>query len=245
MTDTVRSACVLCSQNCGLLIDVEDNKITKVEADEGNPFTRGYSCNKAYRIAHYVDHRQRVKEPLKRQPDGSYAPISWDQAIDEIGGKLRSLTRTHGPDSFALLGVGGQGNHLSVPYALSLLIGTGSRWWFNALAQEKTQRALVDGWMVRPPTDVMLVGHIEESDYAVILGSNPALSQRGVEPQRTLRAFKKDPQRTARWTISGGTLRDRSARAMGSIMPCAGSSVGCRKRSGSRGRRVRRSTASP
>ncbi|MFT4974712.1 MAG: anaerobic selenocysteine-containing dehydrogenase [Myxococcota bacterium] len=195
-THSAPSVCVLCSQNCGLELDIADNRIVKVRADKSNPFTNGYSCNKAYRIAHYVDHKQRVTEPLKRQDDGSYAPISWEQATTEIGEKLQAITGAYGADALAFVGIGGQGNHLSVLFALSILVGTGSRWWFNALAQEKTQRALVDGWMVDSPSDVMMVGHLEEAEYGVILGSNPALSQRGVEPHKMLREFKKDPSRT-------------------------------------------------
>ncbi|MFT5681271.1 MAG: anaerobic selenocysteine-containing dehydrogenase [Myxococcota bacterium] len=195
-TTTVRSVCVLCSHNCGVNLEVEDNRIVKVKADDENVFSHGYSCNKVYRIAHYVDHKQRVKAPQKRQPDGRYTPISWEQATDEIGEKLRALTGVYGPDTLAFLGIGGQGNHMSVLYALSILTGTGSRWWFNALAQEKTQRALVDGWMLKATPGAMLVGHLEEADYGIIFGSNPALSQRGVEPHRMLRAFKKDPERT-------------------------------------------------
>ena len=190
------TACVLCSQNCGLRVDTDGERITAVRADDQNPFTEGYSCNKAYRIAHYADHRQRLTEPLKRQPDGSYAPIGWDQAIGEIGERLRRIQGERGPDAVAMLGVGGQGNHLSVLYALALMVGSGTRWWFNALAQEKTQRALVDSWMMKSPGGVMQVGHLEEADYAVILGSNPTMSQRGVAPMHTLRAFQKDPART-------------------------------------------------
>ena len=190
------TACVLCSQNCGLRVDTDDNRVVAIRSDPENPFSEGYSCNKAYRIGHYIHHKQRLTEPLKRQPDGSYQPVSWDEAIREIGEKLRHIRGEHGPDALAFLGIGGQGNHMGSLYALSLLAGTGTRWWFNALAQEKTQRALVDGWMMGSSSDVMLVGHIEESDYALLLGSNPSMSQRGVAPNLMLRAFQKSEERT-------------------------------------------------
>ena len=45
------TACSLCSHNCGLRVDVEDNKIVAVRADDAHPSTKGYSCNKAYAIA--------------------------------------------------------------------------------------------------------------------------------------------------------------------------------------------------
>jgi anaerobic selenocysteine-containing dehydrogenase len=194
-TDDAATVCVLCSQNCGLRVDVADNRIAAVRADEQNPFSNGYSCNKAYRIGYYVQNKQRLTEPLKRQPDGSYEPITWERATHEIGERLRVIQADHGLNALATLGIGGQGNHLGVLYALAFLVGSGSSWWFNALAQEKTQRALVDGWMLDAPPDGMLVGDLERSDYAILLGSNPALSQRGPESTRMLSAFKKSKSR--------------------------------------------------
>ncbi len=190
------TVCVLCSQNCGLRVDIDNNRIVAIRADATNPLSDGYSCSKAYQIGHYVNHAQRLETPLKRAADGSYQPISWDQATTEIGDKLRQIRADHGPDSLAFVGIGGQGNHMSVLYALAFLAGTGSKWWFNALAQEKTQRALVDGWMMASPHDVMSVGHIEESDYALLLGSNPLISQRGIAPNRAIRDFQRDETRT-------------------------------------------------
>lgn len=91
------TACSLCSHNCGLRVDVVDNRIVEVRADDSHPATRGYSCNKAYAIAHYVNHAQRVQHPLKKQPDGSFQRISWDQAITEIAAKLDHIRHNHAP----------------------------------------------------------------------------------------------------------------------------------------------------
>ena len=141
------TVCVLCSHNCGLRVDVDENRVVAVRADEHNPITRGHVCNKGFSIAHYIEHEQRVQRPLKRTPDGSFEEISWDQAVTEIGTKLRQLADAHTGRCIGLVGVGGQGNHLDGAYALALLQGFESPWWFNALAQEKTQHALVDRWL--------------------------------------------------------------------------------------------------
>ena len=45
------TVCVLCSHNCGLRVDVEGGRITEVRADESNPITRGYVCNKGFQVA--------------------------------------------------------------------------------------------------------------------------------------------------------------------------------------------------
>jgi len=85
----IPTICVLCSHNCGLRVDVEGGKIVKVRPDKTNPITEGFICNKGFRISHYVNHEQRVKTPLKRNQEGSFDPITWDQAIREIGEKIK------------------------------------------------------------------------------------------------------------------------------------------------------------
>jgi anaerobic selenocysteine-containing dehydrogenase len=191
----VSTICVLCSQNCGVRVDVTDNALTAVRADDRNPITKGYVCNKAFSIPHYVEHAQRVTSPMKRRPDGSFERVSWDQAIGEIGAKLRGLLDRHPPRAVALIGGGGQGNHLDVPYALAFLAGIGSPMWFSALAQEKTQHALVDRWMFRAPLTGYLHADTERSRYVLLLGTNPVVSNRGYRARDFLREMKKDPGR--------------------------------------------------
>jgi Molybdopterin oxidoreductase len=68
-----------------------------------------------------VGHKQRVMTPLKRMPGGSHAPISWPQAVSEIAARLGNIVEQHGPEAFALLGGGGQANHLDFVYAVGFL----------------------------------------------------------------------------------------------------------------------------
>lgn len=189
------TACVLCSHNCGLLVDVKNGKITKVQADKTNPITHGYSCNKAYRIGHYVDHAQRVTHPLKRQPDGSFVKVGWDQAIQDVGQKLMQIRDQHGPNSIALAGIGGQGNHMDGLYAIGFLKAVGSSWWFNALGQEKTQHPLVDGWMANASPIDFLHADTDHTDYLLMMGTNPLLSNRGHNASEMLNDFARDANR--------------------------------------------------
>ena len=117
------TVCVLCSHNCGIRVDVEGGRITKVSADERNPITTGYICNKAFSIAAYVQHGQRVEYPMRRRLDGSFERITWEVAISEIAAKLSTIRQQHSPRAIGLVGVGGQANHLDGPYALGFLRG--------------------------------------------------------------------------------------------------------------------------
>lgn len=189
------SVCVLCSHNCGVKLDVADNKIVKVKADHSNPTTQGYICNKAFAIPHSVHHQQRVEHPLKKMPDGRFERISWDQAITEIAAKLNHIRHTYAPRAIAVAGIGGQGNHSNVFGALPLLYSIGSGSFFNALGQEKTQHPLVDGRLFKAGHDHYLAGDEHLSQYVLYLGTNPLLSNRGINATDTIKAIVKDPHR--------------------------------------------------
>jgi anaerobic selenocysteine-containing dehydrogenase len=130
-----KTGCVLCAQNCGLEVEVENNRIVKVKPDKSNARSEGYFCRKGMNIAYHQHNADRLKYPLKKVGN-KFERISWDQAIDEIAAKLKGIVDEHGPRSFAYMGGGGQGCHLEVAFGVRLMRGLGSQYQYSALAQE-------------------------------------------------------------------------------------------------------------
>jgi len=130
-----KTGCVLCAQNCGLEVEVENNRIVKVKADKQNAKSEGYICRKGLNVAHHQHNADRLKYPLKKVGD-KFERISWDQAIDEIAAKLKNIIGQYGPRSFAYMGGGGQGCHFEAAFGARLLRGLGSQYQYSALAQE-------------------------------------------------------------------------------------------------------------
>lgn len=192
---TEKTACILCSRVCGLTVDIEDGKFVKIKGDDDHPMSKGYICQKAARLEHYQNHDDRLSHPLKRQPDGSFAKVSWDQALSEIAAKLNSVKKESGGDAFALVGGGGQGNHLGVLYGQQLLGAMGSRFVYSALAQEKTQDFWVNGRLFGEQT-CHTTEDVEHADYVLFIGCNPFQSHGIPNARDTLKAIKKDPNRT-------------------------------------------------
>ncbi len=190
------TVCVLCSHNCGIRVDVHDGRIVDVRADETNPISKGYICNKAFSIQHYVEHGDRVPYPMRRRPDGGFDEIDWDTAINEIAAKLAAVRRVHSPRAIALVGVGGQANHMDAPYALGFLRGLGSRRWFNAFAQEKTQHNLLDQWMFDASPTLFLHADTAHAQFLLVLGTNPKISNRGHNATDTFKMLADDASRT-------------------------------------------------
>jgi anaerobic selenocysteine-containing dehydrogenase len=190
------TACVLCSHNCGLVVEVEAGHITSVSPDHENPITQGYICNKGYSIDKYVNHAERVRQPLRRAASGALEPVTWEQAITEIAARLNRLRAAYPSRCIGLLGAGGQANHMNIPYALSFLQGVGSTMWFNAFAQEKTQHSLLDQWMFKASSATWLHADDHHTRYLLLLGTNPRISHRGHNATEVLKAISQDENRT-------------------------------------------------
>lgn len=189
------TACLVCATNCGLEVHVEDNRIDKVRGDKRNPFSMGYTCSKGLTVGKLVDHKQRVTTPLKRMPDGSHAPISWEQAIAEIATTLGRVVERHGAEAVALLGGGGQANHLDFLYAVGFLHLLGSRRHFHTLAQEFTQKYWVNG-LVFGSEGLDFEENWHRSEVILVMGSNPWMSH-GFQRSRVLiKEIASDPART-------------------------------------------------
>ncbi|MCG8470919.1 MAG: molybdopterin-dependent oxidoreductase, partial [Desulfobacterales bacterium] len=108
MAEWKKTGCVLCAQNCGIEVQTEGHRITKVRGDKENVRSRGYICRKGAHVAYHQSHAGRLTQPLKRTENG-FQEISWEQAFQEIGQTLRGIVDVYGPKSFAYMGGGGQG----------------------------------------------------------------------------------------------------------------------------------------
>jgi anaerobic selenocysteine-containing dehydrogenase len=189
------TACVLCATNCGIEVQVEDRRFVRVRGDKKNPVSEGYLCQKAARVDYYQNHQRRLKHPLKRRPDGSFEPIDWDTAIDEIAARLVRLRNTYGGHSIAYYGGGGQANHLPGAHAVAFRAALGTPYLYSSLAQEKTGDFWVNGKLFGRQTCHVTEG-IEHSDYVILLGTNSWQSHGFPQARRVLRALAKDPNRT-------------------------------------------------
>lgn len=189
------TACILCSRNCGLSVEVKDNQFVKIKGNPEHPFSQGYICQKAARLQHYQQHADRLTTPLKRQPNGSFQEISWDNAIHEIAERLVQIRDDFGGTAFASVGGGGQGNHLGAAYGRQLLLAMKSYYAYNSLAQEKTGDFWLNGRLFGNQA-CHTTEDVEYADYVLFIGTNPFQAHGIPNARDTLKHIKKDPNRT-------------------------------------------------
>jgi anaerobic selenocysteine-containing dehydrogenase len=90
---------------CSLIAHVEDGKVVRVQGDPDHPYTAGFACGKVNRDADAVNSPDRITTPLKRtgaKGSGQFKRITWDEALDEITDRWKSIVDESGP--LALLG---------------------------------------------------------------------------------------------------------------------------------------------
>ena len=95
MSEVVRVACPHdCPDTCAMLVTVEGGVAKKIQGDPDMPFTEGTLCTK---VAYYLERTyspDRLRHPMKRvgrKGEGKFRRVSWDEALDEIAARLKTL----------------------------------------------------------------------------------------------------------------------------------------------------------
>ncbi|MFY9790938.1 MAG: molybdopterin-dependent oxidoreductase [Candidatus Sulfotelmatobacter sp.] len=137
MKTLVHAACPHdCPDACGVLITVEDGRATRIQGDPNHPVTRGFLCAKVAKYLDRVYSLDRVFYPMRRiaakgsaEVQRSFAPgqpracpelvegaavptqvwqrIPWDEALDEIAERFRSIIAEFGSEAILPYSYGG------------------------------------------------------------------------------------------------------------------------------------------
>jgi formate dehydrogenase major subunit len=92
-----RSTCPYCAVSCGVIIYTLGDKaknvtpqVIHVEGDPDHPINRGTLCPKGASLEQDILNERRLVKPQVRRPGGTdWEDISWDQALDEIAGRVK------------------------------------------------------------------------------------------------------------------------------------------------------------
>ncbi|MCF8044050.1 MAG: molybdopterin-dependent oxidoreductase, partial [Desulfarculaceae bacterium] len=188
-----KSGCVLCAQNCGLEMLVEDGRLTRVRPDKDNPRSKGYACRKGLKVIYHQYPADRLTQPLKRV-GREFQPISWEQAISEIAGRLKDLLGHYGPRCLAYMGGGAPGGNFEASFGVRLLRGLGSQYYYSSTGQEFSGHWWVHGRMLGRQYNVTVPDE-HRSEMLLAWGWNGMMSHQMPRARAVLKEFSKDPER--------------------------------------------------
>ncbi|BCV21374.1 molybdopterin oxidoreductase family protein [Moorella sp. Hama-1] len=172
---THRSVCPLdCPDACGLLLEVNDGRVTGVRGDPEHPYTRGFICAKMRHYGQLIHSPERILTPLKRNgPKGSglFTPISWEEALETIAGRWGELMARYGPEAilpYSYAGVMGLlQRNAGHPFFHRLGAAELQRTICSPAAEAGWQQVLGATWGSDPET-------IVDADLIIIWGMDPA-----------------------------------------------------------------------
>ncbi len=179
-----------CPDTCAVITEVEDGKAVRFSAAPAHPITRGWLCAKVRPYLDHVYHPDRLLSPLRRVgPKGSreWQPISWQEALVEIGGRWREIIATYGAEAI-------------LPYSFSGTLGlvqmtvSSARLW-NRLGASRLERSICGAaaeFAVNTTLGIRhspAYHHIRQSRLIIIWGHNPVSTAPHFMP------FLRDAQR--------------------------------------------------
>ena len=172
---TVRSFCRVCTSVCGILVDIDGDRVVAVHGDGEHPFSHGYTCPKGRALPQLHHHPDRLERPQMRM-DGRLQNTTWEACLDDLGTKLRNTINTHGPESVGInfgTGVGMDAVGYRIAQSLHAAIGTPAK--FSPLTIDGTAKVLMAELMGGSSA---LTGRpdYDNATFAVFIGSNPVVS---------------------------------------------------------------------
>jgi anaerobic selenocysteine-containing dehydrogenase len=169
---THKTFCRFCHAFCGMDVDIENNRVVAVRGDREHPISGGFTCIKGRQIPQQHADPGRLRHTLARSGT-TFAPISSEQAMDEVADKISSIIKQHGPRSVALYIGTKAWTNIAMSISRSWLSGIGSPSYYSSTTIDQPARVM--GWALQ---GTWKAGEnlLTECDVAVFIGANPLQS---------------------------------------------------------------------
>ena len=209
MREEKATFCRICEPLCGLIATVEDSRLTALRPDRDNPISKGFACTKGVGMAQVVNDPDRVTVPLRRVGGpGEFEPTTWDEALDDIAGRLARSRSAHGPESIALT----IGNPMSFSYSATIWSkgfqkAVGTPWYYGINSEDGASRIAAFKILYGQCADIP-IPDLRRTNVLVVIGANPWVSKGSIltDPRvrehmtdivdRGGRVFVVDPRKT-------------------------------------------------
>ncbi|MEO7329938.1 MAG: molybdopterin-dependent oxidoreductase, partial [Minicystis sp.] len=175
MPETHHAMCCLCDAICGIAVEVEGGRITKVRGDEEDPFSRGYICPKATALIDVHDDPDRVRTPLRR--DGErWIPASWDEALEAVSRALVETQARHGRDAVAVYsGTPTAQSYSALLFGLLFSANLRTRNLYTANSVDTLSRLLASSLLYGNQATIP-VPDLDRVQHLLVIGANPVVS---------------------------------------------------------------------
>jgi anaerobic selenocysteine-containing dehydrogenase len=178
-TQTKHGVCNLCEAICGLLVTVEDGRVTRIRGNPDDPLSRGHICPKGTALADVHEDPDRLRRPLRKvRFDGTtrWEEIGWDEALALAVDGLARVQDEHGQDAVAAY-LGNPTIHSlgGMTHAGQAAKSLKSRNVYSATSVDQLPQQLV-AHLLHGHQLMIPVPDIDRTEMLVVFGANPMAS---------------------------------------------------------------------
>ncbi|MGB5102415.1 MAG: molybdopterin oxidoreductase family protein [Steroidobacteraceae bacterium] len=167
--------CSICEAMCGIAIEHRDGRVVSIKPDREDVLSRGHICPKAVALKDIHEDPDRLRRPLRRT-DSGWAEVSWQDAFDEIEGRIAAVRRQHGRDSVAIYA----GN--PTVHNLGAMLGIGD--FIRAVRTKNLYSATSVDQLPHMVASHLMLGHqflmpvpdVDRTRLFICIGGNPVAS---------------------------------------------------------------------
>jgi anaerobic selenocysteine-containing dehydrogenase len=170
-----RTSCNLCEAICGVLVTVEDGRVTDIRGDESDPLSRGHICPKAVALRDLQEDPDRLTTPARRTADG-WQQIGWEAAYELVVDKLTGIQREHGRNAVGVY-LGNPNVHSlgALTHLPTMVRQLRTRNRFSATSIDQLPHMLAS-YLLYGHQLMIAVPDIDRTSYLLMLGANPLAS---------------------------------------------------------------------
>lgn len=160
---------------CGILVEVDGQRIAAVRGDPDDPFSRGYVCPKAAALADLHHDPDRLRTPLIRE-GGTWREATWDEAFERAAEGLARVRRRYGRDAVGVYYGNPVAHNLGlITHLLPFTRTLRTRNIYSASSADQLPQMLV-ALRMYGHFALIPVPDLERTDFFLILGANPLAS---------------------------------------------------------------------
>ena len=200
----VRTTCPYCGVGCGVSATPDGEGGAAIAGDADHPANFGRLCSKGSALGETLALESRLLHPMMLTGQGTYARVSWDEALDAVAQGFSRISSEHGPDATAFYL---SGQLLTEDYYVANKLMKGFIGTANVDTNSRLCMASSVAGHRRAFGSDTVPGNYEDLDQAdliVLTGSNaawchPVLFQRMLKnrAERGAKIVVIDPRRTA------------------------------------------------
>lgn len=175
MSHTALRICPLCEATCGLVLSIDDGRISGARGDRDDVFSHGFICPKGASFAELDNDPDRLTQPMVRR-DGELLETTWEDAFAAVAEGLgRVIADTGGSSVGVYLGNPNAHTIAGALYGPAVIRALGTRAIFSASTLDQMPKHIACGYLYGNPL-AFTVPDLDRTDYLVIIGANPLVS---------------------------------------------------------------------